>query len=257
MNTSCQLELPFGPSETQSMSRCRYCGLGFMIHIKPGPDPMYCSEKCRFRMSYAPRTACSICGGPKRAGHGQTCSDACKEARKVKRVEAAKVRPVVRHERVCNGCSVAFSAVGRYAKLCPACKPFGPKLALAEQGERPCGVCSALFLPGLHTAVNYCSPECSKEARRNRNMHSSAKRRASIRGAFVEKVEPAAIFVRDEWTCKACGEQVWRGDDPNHPRYPNLDHIIPLSKGGAHSASNCQLLCRECNSKKRNRLEVA
>ena len=33
-------------------------------------------------------------------------------------------------------------------------------------------------------------------------------------------------------------------------RSPELDHIIPLSKGGAHTPENTQCVCRQCNSEK-------
>lgn len=29
-----------------------------------------------------------------------------------------------------------------------------------------------------------------------------------------------------------------------------LDHIVPISKGGPHTYSNTQCLCRDCNLKK-------
>lgn len=34
-----------------------------------------------------------------------------------------------------------------------------------------------------------------------------------------------------------------------------LDHIVPLSKGGAHALWNAQIMCRPCNTKKSNTKE--
>jgi 5-methylcytosine-specific restriction endonuclease McrA len=64
------------------------------------------------------------------------------------------------------------------------------------------------------------------------------------------------VFVRDKWKCKACGcntPQSLRGTcDPDAPE---LDHIIPLSRGGWHAPDNCQTLCRQCNQDKGAQLE--
>jgi len=78
--------------------------------------------------------------------------------------------------------------------------------------------------------------------------------RALKRGAIVETFSPNEVFERDGYKCQLCGCKT-RPDFKNyrHPLYPNLDHIIPLSKGGEHSRKNTQCLCRLCNTKKNNR----
>lgn len=41
--------------------------------------------------------------------------------------------------------------------------------------------------------------------------------------------------------CRYCG-----------PKYPSIDHIIPISKGGAHTWENVQVAHFECNPNKRD-----
>lgn len=67
----------------------------------------------------------------------------------------------------------------------------------------------------------------------------------------AEAVNPYAVFVRDKWHCQHCGcatPKRLRGSDALNA--PVLDHILPVSKGGAHSYANTQCLCVLCNSKK-------
>ena len=79
------------------------------------------------------------------------------------------------------------------------------------------------------------------------------RRRALIAGVSIEDFNSIEVFERDKYICRLCGRKT-RPDykNANHPLYPNLDHIIPLSKGGEHSKRNTQCLCRRCNMKKHN-----
>ena len=52
-----------------------------------------------------------------------------------------------------------------------------------------------------------------------------------------------AVFARDGWVCQYCGRAA-----------ENVDHVIPKSRGGAHSWENVVAACRRCNSRKENRL---
>ena len=57
-----------------------------------------------------------------------------------------------------------------------------------------------------------------------------------------------AIKQRDNYTCCKCGNSVYK--EPN--LLLEVDHIIPISKGGKTEASNLQTLCWRCNRKKSN-----
>lgn len=68
-------------------------------------------------------------------------------------------------------------------------------------------------------------------------------------GATVVDLTPEewlAIKAAAESHCAICGK---RSDALE------MDHIIPLSRGGNHTASNVQAACHECNWTKSNRLE--
>lgn len=74
-------------------------------------------------------------------------------------------------------------------------------------------------------------------------------RRARLRESGTSVVY-SVVFDRDNYTCQRCGiscppEAVWPA-----PNFPSLDHIIPVSRGGAHTYENTQCLCLSCNLSK-------
>lgn len=93
--------------------------------------------------------------------------------------------------------------------------------------------------------------------------HPSIKRRAERfasskvdSGITISKL--AAMYGEK---CYICGKQTDFGDKRwgNYgPDYPTIDHVVPISRGGAHSWENVKLCCAECNVRKGNRplLEV-
>jgi hypothetical protein len=54
------------------------------------------------------------------------------------------------------------------------------------------------------------------------------------------------VWKRDGGKCRHCG-----GTD-----HVEIDHVIPISRGGTGDIENLQLLCRKCNRKKRQRTSV-
>ena len=50
--------------------------------------------------------------------------------------------------------------------------------------------------------------------------------------------------------CCFCGKSLHFGESPLLDDYPTIDHIKPISKGGAHEWDNVQLLGRHCNDVK-------
>lgn len=112
--------------------------------------------------------------------------------------------------------------------------------------------------------VEYRANDVNKEAARGRltrwralnpekDKASQARRRAAKVAAPTERFLVGEIFERDMWVCQICQEQV----DPSlswpDRRSPSLDHIVPLSKGGAHVRSNVQLAHYGCNAGKQAR----
>lgn len=158
----------------------------------------------------------------------------------------------------CVDCSVWFYAKSIQAQRCEQClsahrqRLFDLRRGI-DRSQRECLECKETFIPPYGRGQSeYCSSECG--IKRSRRIARS-RRRALERGAANDNFDPLDVLERDGWRCKFCGiktPKMLRGTI--EPNAPELDHIVPITKGGEHSARNTQCLCRSCNGDKSNNI---
>lgn len=122
-------------------------------------------------------------------------------------------------------------------RQCLAC---GVKYGTARRTKKYIRGCSPACIDLLSEQATAKQRSASKESKRNRKRM----KRANVRQA----VSRLRVFSECAWRCQSCGCESPRSLlGSQHPDAPELDHIVPVSKGGAHARSNLQLLCRTCN----------
>lgn len=81
----------------------------------------------------------------------------------------------------------------------------------------------------------------NREQYRVSKANAQARRSARIKGAErIEKVDRAVVFKRDGGRCHICGRRC-------APGAFELDHLIPLSRGGSHTYENVAVSHAHCN----------
>lgn len=85
-------------------------------------------------------------------------------------------------------------------------------------------------------------PEKKREHRRKNNQ----RRRAMKRSGPVEAVDAIVVWERDRGRCHICRQMV-------SLRQMELDHIMPLSRGGWHTYANVKAAHHDCNNWKNAR----
>lgn len=216
------------------MHSCRLCGTPLTKKPGPGRWPHFCSSLCKSRARRPHSTPrpeatpaeCTVCGSPfvSKSG-GRHCSEACR-AKAYRASQGAKGRERNRQRNREN-----------YAARCA--------VAFVE-----CTHCGALFCAKSSRARVCYSDKCQRRANAIRLRPYMSARRARLRGAMVEMVNPLQVFERDGWVCGICELSV----DPElrwpEPGSVSLDHVVPLSLGGSHSYGNVRCAHLYCNTVK-------
>lgn len=102
----------------------------------------------------------------------------------------------------------------------------------------PCEACSAPIVKRGDENRRFC-------ARCGRGKGHIA--RALRYGVPIESVNRARVFARDGWVCQICRRPVDKGLSWPHTESASMDHVVPLSRGGAHSEANACLAHLGCN----------
>lgn len=109
-----------------------------------------------------------------------------------------------------------------------------------------------LFLKEFNTYVASYIDSTELEDLSLENQTYFEKKGVLKRTTYIKSWVKKAIFYRDRGLCCCCHKDLSGLISPSCSEKA-LDHIIPLAEGGSNDISNLQLLCKKCNSKKKNK----
>jgi 5-methylcytosine-specific restriction endonuclease McrA len=213
-----------GLSPTQILHQCAWCHADF--YPKRTDRRQYCSRQCAFDHKAANSARRKAQAQPKPAATRHQCLDCtaeivrglrCLPCSRKRGLEAGRRSYYRRRGDVrCPDCGVPIANDGSYQHRCPDCR--------------------------------------AKRQLRNRRIDRQTRKHRE-RAATVEQFDPLEVLARDGWRCHLCGRrtpEAKRGTYADNA--PELDHIIPLAKGGSHSRANTACACRRCNIQKSDRV---
>lgn len=209
---------------------------------------------CGQRFKEHPRSSLMIATGKRQ----QYCSHACRSRITAIRAERGRLVRLLSLRRTCTVCASVFQATRSDQLYCfeAVCEQRRGRNrtnanSQKQQKARPsrmCPECGALFRPENRRRT-YCSRRCAKCA--NREDARSHQSRARHYGVEREPINRIDVFRRDGWRCQVCGIKTpERLRGTRHDHAPELDHRVPLVRGGSHTYANVQCCCRRCNGAK-------
>lgn len=195
--------------------------------------------------------ACEWCGksfSPKRRT-SRTCTAACRKALNTAETNArtAEARAAARGQtRDCEQCGTAFRPLRQDSRHCsPTCRSKARHIKARH--EKRCTVCAGDFVSTRPEAA-VCSSCCALRLRElrhpGRRRAQEAARRATIILGHVSASDWKRVLNRARGCCYYCGERA----------VLTMEHVVPLSRGGAHTIGNVVPACGPCNYSKNARL---
>jgi ribosomal protein S8 len=146
-----------------------------------------------------------------------------------------------------------------YISVCKHCnKEYGLDVKISNSGKvfqlnKFCSVdCNKQSK--INTQTLYKTTDTYKELKRERKRNGTHKKRVIKKGSKYQLIYRRILFQRFNYVCQGCNVKCVHPNDTNYNQdnCATIDHIKPISKGGNHTYVNTQLLCRKCNSIKRD-----
>lgn len=213
---------------------CRQCGGDPGVFVSTGRPKKFCSKACYAEWSNArqrPRRGnCTVCDDSPTIALG-LCVKHYSQSRR-KRASCIVCNEVVPYGR--RGSSAKFCSVQCMAKhweIHHSCKSCGK--VLSERKAVRCRSCSKRELAAIRPKKRKPSSEYSHRRRQRMG---------------YTKISWRDISVKFGWSCHWCGVETpesLRGSYADNS--PEMDHAIPLAKGGTHTVENMVNSCRRCN----------
>jgi len=148
-----------------------------------------------------------------------------------------------RTERVCPICATDFFPVTSWQICCSyecGYKKQNAKHVRNNINEGRCARCNKSLRHKRKDAI-YCSQTCG-------SMDHTAKHRAKTRVVGVARRR--LIWERDDGLCYLCKKKT------SFQQF-ELDHLVPVSRGGDNSENNLSVTHRSCNRSRGTRIEAA
>ena len=200
-------------------------------------------------------------------GRQRYCSPECKLERERVKNKESYISTVYSVPSVCKICGKPFNKTHPNNKYCSEkCSSRADAIRDVEkyakyrlEHPKTCIECGVLFNWNDNKQI-YCSKKCVKKNNNRNHPKLNRKKQERIKklkanGEYDNSLTLEALRLRDKDTCSICGKKVipkdfiWRnGTFIVGLKYPSIDHIVPVSKGGTHTWDNVQLAHMDCNS---------
>lgn len=203
-----------------------------------------------------PEKPCSKCGRilpaamfRRRANRPSGLRSACRDC---DRKRERRYRDATRHERLAYGEQYRAARREYLLDLNKRYREANPELC--RQRTREWAARNASAVAEKRRRYNEANREAVRESHKRWRRANPEKWRECVaryearkRATQVGPVDYKAILARDGLVCHICGQAV-------EPADVEFDHVIPVSKGGPHSAENIRVSHAACNNWKRARI---